>query len=78
MQQEIGFFDLFQGCLEAFDEVRRQILNKPNCICQENFLSNPESSRLGVEGRKEFIGHVGLFIGEGSEEGGFPGIGVSD
>lgn len=78
MQQEIRFFDFFEGCFEAFDEVRRQILDKSNSIGEQNLFSNPECSEFGVKGCKELIGYIGFFIRESSEKGRFSCIRISD
>ena len=80
MQQQIGVLQLFQGGLEGAQERFGQGADEADRIGDDNlpFAGETQAAGGGVQGGEEQVFGKDLAPGQGVEQGGFAGIGVTD
>ena len=80
MEEEVHIHGFFKGGLKGRNQLRRQVLDKTNRICQGHLKLICQMYLLGggVQGGKEFIGLILLLVGHGIHDGGLASIGVTN
>ena len=76
VEDEISFLNFGQGGFETLNEMWGQVLDKPNSVCQEDFLSGTFDSRIFQPERACLCGS-GLLYFNGAETHNPPGVGQS-
>ena len=79
-EEQIGFAGDIKRGTERSDQAVWQVADKADRIGQQQLtmVGHMHETGLGIECGKEAVVDVGIRVGAGVEEGGFPGIGVAD
>ncbi len=80
VEEERGFFELFEGSAEGSDELGGELLDESDGVGEEGGGARGETDAAGgrVEGGKELVLDQDVGPGEGAHEGGLAGVGVAD
>ena len=79
-EEQVGFTGHVEGGAERGDQAVRQVADEADRIGQQQLalVGHMHQTGFGIERGKEAVVNVGIRVGAGVEEGGFPGIGVAD
>ena len=79
-EDEIGVHGFFEGCAEGGDEVVREVADEADGVGEHGVVAAAEVPFAGAghECGEDAVVGVGAAFGEGVEEGGLAGVGVSD
>ena len=79
MQQQIRILQLIQCSFKCRNQLRRQITDKPNRICQQCFgaIWQIKCSGGRIQCSKQLVLHINLIIGQRIQQRRFPRIGVA-
>src|SRR5437870_5272337 len=80
MDQEVGFDNLFQRCLERFDQCMRQLFDKSDGVREQHLLlvRQKELACGWIEGGKELVRGKNVRTGKEVEKGRFSRVRVTD
>ena len=80
MEEEVHIHGFFKSGLKGRNQLRRQVLDKTNRICQSHLKLICQMNLLGggIQCRKEFIGLILLLVGHGIHNGGLASVGIAN
>ena len=79
MDEEIGFGDLIESGLEAFDELGREFADESDGVGEEEGeVANNDLADGGVEGGEKFVFGEDIALSQKIEEGGLADVSVAD